>query len=94
MISTGVMIRLGKVYKNIMVDVRMTSKKLEERAKKMVMSLCDLSYTDAENLLNKAHGHVKSAIAMHYTHQSYADVQQSFKQSDGYLRPIIESVKP
>ena len=91
MLSTGSMIKLGKVYKNIMVDVQMTSKKLEERAKGMVMDLCDLTYDEASDLLQNAKGHVKSAIAMFHTKKSYSEIQKLFIINKNYLRPIIEN---
>lgn len=92
MLSTGVMIRLGKVYKNTMIDLKMTSKKLEERAKNMIMEFCDVDYGHAEKLLHSANGHVKSALAMHFTQKSYNDIQIQLLQHNGFLHPLIKGL--
>jgi N-acetylmuramic acid 6-phosphate etherase len=89
MMTTGAMIRIGKVYGNTMIDVEMTSKKLEERAKGLVMEFCDLDYNEAEKLLKSAHGHVKSAIAMYFTRNSFEEIQKKFKNSSGRLSDLI-----
>jgi N-acetylmuramic acid 6-phosphate etherase len=92
MLSTGSMIKLGKVYKNTMIDLKMTSKKLEERAKKMIMEFCDLSYDNAEDLLESANGHVKSAIAMHFTKKDYNQIQIKLSEHNGFLHPLLKGL--
>ena len=54
MLTTAAMIRLGKVYENMMIDLQMTNKKLVERSKKIVMTITGISYEDAEDYLKKA----------------------------------------
>ena len=64
MLTTGAMIRQGKVYENVMVDLQLTNKKLVERAKKIIMIFTDLNYEEATEYLKKADNHVKTAIVM------------------------------
>ncbi|HSD64097.1 MAG TPA: N-acetylmuramic acid 6-phosphate etherase, partial [Ignavibacteriaceae bacterium] len=64
MLTTASMIRLGKVYENMMIDLQMTNKKLVERSKRIVMIITGLSYEEAEGYLEKANGHVKTALVM------------------------------
>lgn len=62
MLTTGTMIKLGKVYGNLMVDVRGTNEKLKDRAKRIVMTAANCSEVDAINALEKNNWHAKSAI--------------------------------
>ena len=64
MLSTGTMIRLGKVYGNLMVDVKATNAKLEERARRIVMDACGCTREESIALLKQADGHAKLAILM------------------------------
>ena len=62
MLTTGAMIKLGKVYGNLMVDVQATNEKLKDRAKRIVMAAANCSEIDAVNALEKSGGNVKEAI--------------------------------
>ena len=64
MLTTGAMVRLGKVYENMMIDLQMTSQKLVERSKRIVMIATGLSYEEASELLDRSDGHVKTALVM------------------------------
>ena len=64
MLSTGAMIRLGKVYGNLMVDVVATNKKLEDRARRIVMDACGCTAEEAASALGRAGGSAKLAILM------------------------------
>lgn len=64
MISTGTMIRLGKVYGNLMVDVKCSNKKLEERARHIVMEATGCNRDDAIKALGQSQGNAKTAIVM------------------------------
>ena len=89
MLSTGSMIRLGKVYENVMVDLQLTNKKLRERAKRIVMMLTDCSYEKAETVLKKADGHVKTAIVMILTDQTKEEAMERLAQNDGFVRASL-----
>lgn len=90
MITTTAMIRLGKVYENMMIDLQMTNLKLRERAKKIVMIITGVSYDTAASTLNAAHGHVKSALVMIKAGVTYDEAQTRLKQADGFVRAAIE----
>lgn len=64
MLTTGAMIRLGKVYGNLMVDVRATNEKLRDRAKRIVMAATGCDESTAIDALNKSEGHAKTAISV------------------------------
>ena len=63
-ISTGIMIKLGKVYENLMVDVQPTNQKLFDRAKRIITEATGCTYARAEKLLELSGSHVKTAIVM------------------------------
>jgi N-acetylmuramic acid 6-phosphate etherase len=63
-ITTGAMVRLGKVYGNLMVDLQVTCEKLRDRGERILESMLDISRDDAAELLERAGGHVKTALVM------------------------------
>lgn len=89
MLSTGAMIRLGKVFENVMVDLQLTNKKLEERAKRIVMLLTDCSYETAETVLKEADGHVKTAMVMVLTNSNREEASRRLKENNGFVRASI-----
>lgn len=90
MITTCSMIRLGKVYENMMIDLQMTNLKLRERAKKIVMTITGASYEEAAAALDAANGHVKSALVMIKTGVSYEEARTRLARADGFVRAAIE----
>ena len=90
MLTTTAMIRLGKIYGNMMVDLMMTSRKLEERSKRIVMMITGLDYDHAAQLLHDADGHVKTAIVMHLAHVDKPTAQQRIQAADGFVRRAIQ----
>src|SRR5580765_5643869 len=62
MLTTASMIRIGKTYGNLMVDVQMGSEKLRDRARRIINIITDLDYDDADKLLRKARWNVKAAV--------------------------------
>jgi len=91
MITTGAMIRQGKVLENVMVDLQMTNNKLKERSKRIVMMFTDLSYNEAEQLLNKAGGHVKTALVMAHTDSSKNRAKELLAKHNGFVRKVLEA---
>jgi N-acetylmuramic acid 6-phosphate etherase len=89
MLTTTSMIRLGKVYENMMIDLQMTNKKLVERSKKIVMTITGLSYDEAAIALDKAKGHVKTALVMIKANVDYKEAKERLKQADGFVRNAI-----
>lgn len=93
MLTTASMIRMGKVYENMMVDLKMTSKKLVERSKRTVMTVTGLSYKDASDLLDRAGGHVKTALVMELAGVDRDEALRRLDRSDGFVRIALENVK-
>lgn len=63
-ITTGAMVLLGKVYSNLMVDLQVTSRKLRDRGERILMEVLGIDRTGAQDLLDRAGGHVKRGIVM------------------------------
>ncbi|MCL6452256.1 MAG: N-acetylmuramic acid 6-phosphate etherase [Alicyclobacillus sp.] len=86
MLSTASMFRLGKVYHNLMVDMRVTNEKLSERAKRIVMVTAAVDYQTAEQVLADANGYVKAAILMAKTGVDRATAEARLAAAGGFLR--------
>lgn len=91
-ISTGVMIRLGKVYGNRMIDVSVTNNKLQDRALRIIEDLTDLNRREAANLLEKSQNKVKLALLMHWTNKDQESANNLLIEHQGNLRNAIQSV--
>lgn len=94
MISTTAMIRLGKVYENLMVDVHISNFKLKKRAIGIVQTITGVSEKEAEELLQRAHNEVKTAIVMHISDLDYSKAKQLLEQTKGHVRKAIELGRP
>lgn len=90
MLTTTAMIRLGKVYGNMMVDLQMTSMKLEERSKRTVMMVTGVDYDTAQKVLKEADGHVKTALVMILIKCSKNEAVSRLKEGDGFVRTALE----
>jgi N-acetylmuramic acid 6-phosphate etherase len=90
MLTTTAMIRMGKVYENMMIDLQMTNKKLVERSKKIIMTITGISYEEAEDYLKKANGHVKTALVMIKAGVGAEEARRRLEKADGFVRKAIE----
>ncbi|MBW4463815.1 MAG: N-acetylmuramic acid 6-phosphate etherase [Pegethrix bostrychoides GSE-TBD4-15B] len=90
MLSTGAMIKLGKVYGNLMVDVRASNQKLIERCKQILCEVTDLPRPEAEALLEATGYDVKLAILLQKTGLPLEEATQLLQQAEGYLQRAIE----
>ncbi|MCY8486126.1 N-acetylmuramic acid 6-phosphate etherase [Bacillus atrophaeus] len=90
MISTAVMIRVGKVYENLMVDVKISNKKLKERAIGIIQSVTGVSYEIAKETLENANLHVKTAIVMLKTNTDQHRATALLNKADGFIDKAIE----
>jgi N-acetylmuramic acid 6-phosphate etherase len=90
-LSTGVMVKLGKVYGNRMVDVAVTNKKLHDRALRILQDLTDLNREDAGYLLESSGRRVKLALLMHWKGVNPQVAEQLLAQHQGNLRAAIEN---
>lgn len=91
MLSTASMVKLGKCYQNLMVDVKATNEKLIARATRIVMQATGCNKKEATNVLIQSNYEVKPAILMQLTGVTYEKAQRSLVSSSGYLRRAIEN---
>lgn len=92
-LSTSVMIRLGKVYGNRMVDVAVTNKKLYDRALRILQDLTDLDRDEATSLLEDSGKRVKLALLMHWTGVEALAGDRLLAQHQGNLRAAVQSCR-
>lgn len=89
MLSTVSMVRIGKVYKNLMVDVQQTNKKLRVRAENIVMEATSCKREVARNYLEMAEGSVKLAITMILLNCDKEEATKQLEQAKGHIRKAI-----
>jgi N-acetylmuramic acid 6-phosphate etherase len=89
MLTTAAMVRMGKTYGNLMVDLRATSQKLVERSKRVIMNVTGCDYERAERLLKRARGHVKTAIVMQKAGCSFPEAQGRLAKAQGFVREAV-----
>jgi N-acetylmuramic acid 6-phosphate etherase len=91
MLTTGAMVRLGKVYENLMVDLRTASRKLEERTKRVFMNATGATYEETGPWLKRAGGSLKVAIVMRRAGVTRAEAERRLKETQGWVREAIRS---
>ncbi|MBX2990764.1 MAG: N-acetylmuramic acid 6-phosphate etherase [Bacteroidetes bacterium] len=89
MLTTASMIKLGKVYENMMVDLQLTNNKLVERAKRIIMMITEVDYEVASSYLEKAGGQVKTAVVMIANKMTRSEAQACLQQANGFVRVAI-----
>ena len=92
MLSTATMIRLGKVYGNLMVDVKVTNEKLAQRANRLVRQITGVDEDNAERLLAQANNEVKTAVVMQMRLVDAESARKMLIQSGGRLRQVIGEI--
>jgi N-acetylmuramic acid 6-phosphate etherase len=90
MLSTATMVRLGKVYENLMVDLRTASRKLEERTKRVFMHATGARYDETDRWLKRAGGSLKVAIVMRRAGVTRAEARRRLKEAQGWVRQAIQ----
>jgi len=90
MLTTGAMVRLGKTYSNLMVDVRATNSKLAERAIRIVATAASCTSAEAGDLLMHCDGEVKTAIVSHSTGVSPDEARARLNSVGGHLRRALD----
>jgi len=90
MISTATMVRFGKLYENMMVDLGANSQKLIERGRRTLMTVTGLDYDKACIRLDEAGGHVKTAIVMTLAKTDRANAEARLAKANGFVRGAIE----
>ena len=89
-LTTGAMVRLGKTYGNLMVDLQTTSQKLADRSRRIVMALTDLTEPEAEAKLQNCGGDVKTAVVAHLRSISADEARRLLAEMNGHLRKALE----
>ena len=93
-ISTGAMIRTGKTFGNLMVDVRATNAKLVDRSERIVAEVCGIRRDDARLVLHAADGVVKRAIVMQLLQVDAAGADAALTAADGVIRRAVQIAPP
>jgi N-acetylmuramic acid 6-phosphate etherase len=95
MLTTGAMIRIGKTYGNLMVDVQTGSEKLKDRARRIVNIVTGLEYDETDKLLKRAHWNVKAAIVMQKTGFAYPKALARLRKAHDSMREALgEDIEP
>jgi len=93
-ITTGAMIRLGKTFGNLMVDLRATNDKLRDRSERILMEVCEVDRPQARALLDRSGGTVKTAIVIHFLGVERAEAEAVLEKSGGVIRRILDRAPP
>lgn len=93
-ITTGAMIRLGKTYGNLMVDLEATNVKLTDRSERIVVDVCGVSRDDARGVLTRAGGSVKVAIVMQRLGLDRQAAAKRLEQAGGRIREVVPGTPP
>lgn len=95
MLTTTAMVRVGKTYGNLMVDVRTGSEKLKDRARRIVNIVTGLEYGEADKLLKHARWNVKAAVVMQKAGLSYPKALARLRKANGFVREALgEDIEP
>jgi len=94
MITTGAMIRLGKTFGNLMVDLRATNNKLRDRSERILMEVCEVDRARARQLLETSGGIVKTAIVMHFLDVSRDEAEAALDAAGGVIRRAVRRPPP
>jgi N-acetylmuramic acid 6-phosphate etherase len=95
MLTTAAMVRIGKTYGNLMVDVRTGSEKLRDRARRILQIVTGMSYDEADALLRRARWNVKVAIVMAKTALPFSKALARLRKAEDSIREAIgEDIEP
>ena len=89
MLTTGAMIRVGKTWGNLMVDLQATNLKLKDRSERILMETCAISRDDARTLLESAGGSVKTAIVMQKASVGRDEAVRRIEAAGGLIRRVV-----
>jgi N-acetylmuramic acid 6-phosphate etherase len=94
MITTGAMIRIGKTFGNLMVDLRATNLKLKDRSERILIEVCGVTRDEARHLLDASGGSVKLAIVMQRLGVSRAEAEAALDNGGGVIRRVVGGPPP
>jgi N-acetylmuramic acid 6-phosphate etherase len=93
-VSTGAMIRLGKTYGNLMVDLQATNLKLVDRGQRIVVEVCGVTRDEAKSLIERASGSVKLAIVMQKLGVDLIAARRLLDKAGGRVREVVPGPPP
>lgn len=93
-ITTGAMIRIGKTYGNLMVDLRATNLKLADRSERIVVEVCGGTREEARDTIDAAGGSVKLAIVMRLLGVGRAEAERRLDEAGGVIRRVVDTPPP
>jgi len=93
-ISTGAMIRIGKTFGNLMVDLRAMSAKLVDRGERIVMEVTGVERGEARELIDRAGGSVRTAIVMQQRGLSREQAERALRDAGGVVRRVLPHAPP
>ena len=94
MITTGAMIRIGKTYGNLMVDLTATNEKLRDRSERIVVEVCGVSREEARELMVASGRRVKTAIVMQKLGVDCAAAEAALERGGGVIRRVVPDAPP
>lgn len=94
MLTTGAMIRMGKTFGNLMIDLKASNLKLVDRSERILMEVCDVTRDEARALLARSGSRVKQAIVMHALGVSLDEAEAALVAGDGVIRRVIGGAPP
>ena len=94
MITTGAMIRIGKTYGNLMVDLKATNAKLRDRSERILVEVCSVDRAAARRLLSESGGSVKTAIVMNMLGVSRDEADTALARAGGVVRRAVSAPPP
>lgn len=93
MLTTASMVKIGKTYNNIMVDLQLTNNKLKERAKRILMNIAEIDYEKAVELLAETNGNVKTALLMALCGINKSAAEESLRNANGKIKEAEKKLK-
>ena len=93
MLTTASMIRLGKTYGNLMVDLRGKARKIQERSKRVIMMVTGADYDTAEKYLKKSKWHVKTALVMILADVTAEEAKHRIAKAGGFVKKALETIE-
>jgi N-acetylmuramic acid 6-phosphate etherase len=88
-ITTGAMVRMGKVYGNLMVDLQVTCAKLQDRSERILATLLEVERAEATRLLDDAGGHVKTALVMGRLGVDAEEASRRLEEASGVIARVV-----
>ena len=88
-LTTTAMVRIGKVWGNLMVDLQVTCEKLQDRSERILMTTTGVSRDEAKDVIEASNGRVKTAIVMSRLGVSKQDAEERLREAEGRIRDVV-----